>query len=369
MINKQSRNINYNILDDDYIAGLIHADGGLSVPLIRPNKTIYPRPQVSITQHIDNKDIIMGIKQRFGNIGSIRFQEKDNQIKYKIDNINDINRVVIPFLTKHQLRSNKYLSFLKWKLYIDIVLNEKPIYGSSLWLDLLLITTRINPLVKISKQLRYLKQDESDKITNYEFNNLDNIIDLTRKYSNELYEISFWNDIYNHEPLNQSLNNPINKEFINGLFDGDGSLSVQFKSPKNKSSMTWSGVFQIVQDKYNESVLLELISYFKCGKITHRSDEFSCSYFAYKTDIFKNIIPQLTNWDCNESLDWNNMIGPNVKLYKFYNFIIIFLEGNSKGDLKHLNKLINYAYNIIKNPKNLTLEEYRDYILERLRQE
>lgn len=130
-VNKKTKHI-YK-LSNDYIAGLVQADGAFSAPLIRGKKNqLYITPQFNISQHIDNKDVILKIKERFNNIGYIRYETNVNQIKYKVTNIKDINNIIIPFFEKYSLRSNKYLTFLKFKYIVDILINKKPLIYSDL---------------------------------------------------------------------------------------------------------------------------------------------------------------------------------------------------------------------------------------------
>jgi hypothetical protein len=128
-ITKESRN--KNKINNNYIAGLVHADGTFTAPLIKGKNKLYINPRFILTQHIMNKDIINEIKRLLNDKGHIKYQT-NNIMKYTITNIEDIIKIILPIFDKYQVRSNKYYSYLKFKLLVKIIYYEKPIYKSSL---------------------------------------------------------------------------------------------------------------------------------------------------------------------------------------------------------------------------------------------
>jgi len=125
-INKQKINMNY-----DYLSGIFHADGTFTVSIIKGKNKLYLNPRMIFTQHERSLNIIKEMKLKFNNVGHIKFQT--NKIcKYTITNLEDIKKYVLPVFDKYTVRSNKYSGYLKYKLIVNILYFEKPIYNSSL---------------------------------------------------------------------------------------------------------------------------------------------------------------------------------------------------------------------------------------------
>lgn len=361
-INKLSRNKNYYNITNDYIAGLFHADGCFSASIQRSikNKNLYIIPELTFSQHIDNKEIVLLIKKKF-NCGNIYYQP-NNQIRYKVKKLEDLKNIIIPFFEKHQVRSNKYMSFLKFKLLVNILYIYKPKYPSNLWLYCMLLKTELNPLTKLSTQLRYLTQHQIEDIKNKRipnFEELKNSIDL-----NIYKELKELKTDYNEVEIPNS--KPITKDFINGIIDGDGSISVSLKKTLNNVIII-EITLEIIQDSYNKSLLNEIKIFLNNkGNIRPHKTQNSISYFLTKKDL-KSVLPKLLNNINN--LDWTELEGPNIKLYKFYNVLKIYniLEKEKLNNYQTQNIILNYNYNIIKNPSKLSLIDYKKKVIERLK--
>lgn len=212
----------------------------------------------------------------------------------------------------------------------------------------------MNPLIKPSVQLRYLNESQKDAVLNKRFPQ----IDLSKYYLS----------------IEKKNNSSLTIDFINGLFDGDGHITVSFKPNRQKNYFNLEVSLGIVQDLYNESLLEEIKLFFNnVGNIRKRNDENSISYFVTKKDIKQVIFPKLFNKSPSDlykyDLSYNEISGTIIKLYKIYNVILIFILLNDNNSLRNpllLDKIIKLTYNIIKNPKNLTLEEYSYYIKSKL---
>lgn len=184
-----------------------------------------------------------------------------------------------------------------------------------------MLSTYINPMVKPSKQLRYLNNYEQNIIINkLLIENIDYYYYIN-KYCPELKDINIL-DLYNNNII---INNsqPLTKEFICGLFDGNGSINIRLIN--NSLDVT----FKIIQDKYNIHILKELLLFFNNkGNIIYHNTENSVSYFNNNTnDIYNIIIPKMLGIDNINKLiniNYNDLDGLYIKLYKFYNYIIIY---------------------------------------------
>lgn len=132
-VNKDTINIPKKInMNYDYLAGLFHADGTFTVTIgKRKNDRLNFKPSMIFTQHEKSLDVIKEMKLKFQDIGSIQYQT--NKIcKYRITGIKNIKEYVLPIFDKYTVRSNRYSSYLKFKLIINILYFEKPTYNSSL---------------------------------------------------------------------------------------------------------------------------------------------------------------------------------------------------------------------------------------------
>lgn len=122
---------NKNKLNNNYISGFVHADGTFTNSIIKGKNKLYINPRFIVKQHKDNIYILEEIKKRLNNLGSIK--KANNKIaSYTITNLKDIVNVVLPFFDKYQVRGNRYFSYLKFKLLVNILINEKIIYKSNL---------------------------------------------------------------------------------------------------------------------------------------------------------------------------------------------------------------------------------------------
>ncbi len=128
---KLDKNKNYYNLSNNYIAGLFHADGTFTNTLINGKYKLYLNPRLILTQHKNNLEILKLIKLKLNDLGHIKIQN-NNICKYTITNLKDIHDIVLPFFDKHQVRGNRYLSYLKFKLLVKILYNEHIEYKSSL---------------------------------------------------------------------------------------------------------------------------------------------------------------------------------------------------------------------------------------------
>lgn len=58
------------ILNNEYIAGLIQADGSFIVKIRLRKKYLQLEPVFTLVQHVENKNLILAIKEQFGDIGN-----------------------------------------------------------------------------------------------------------------------------------------------------------------------------------------------------------------------------------------------------------------------------------------------------------
>lgn len=343
-------------LTGDYIAGLCQAYGSFSVVLRRTkqNKEGYLNLAPVFTLKSNKyKDLILEIQKKWGNIGFWYYQEKDN-IRYQVSNQKDLLNVVIPFFMKYKLRSGKLLSFLKFKYIVETMATKAHHNNRQNLLSLIVIASHLNPLGKMGSNIRYLNPLEQ----HYVINNIQPLgVDISK----------LTDSINNFQP------NPLTVDFVGGLWDGDGGLSVYFnsifmlrklgkKAGDIKVSIGFS--FTIVQDIENLSLLNEIKSYFNNkGGIYELSKQCSIYKSGSKSDLISVILPKMINKESIFELDKDptaELYLPFMKYDKIYYSckILEFLSKNSKLNDNSLNEILKYSYYVSKNSNNMTFSEY-----------
>lgn len=277
-------------LNNDYIAGFIHGNGGFSVTLgIRKNKNnekLYLLPTFTLTQHNRNISLIKKIIERFDNIGTYRIDNK-NIIKYRVRDINNIMNTIIPFFDKYQLKSEKLLIFIKLKFIVEKLNSIDDNYKwysrnldnkyNELILDLITISVNMNTNVKPSVQLKYLSEKDKVKVLNNELSPI-----ILKELNNYI--------------LNYNYKNDLNIDFINGLFDSDGWITLRLQLNKSKTSIGMGWEYGIVSDLLNKELLYEIKKYFNnVGSLRERKDEKSISYIVTKSDCISEVFPKMYN--------------------------------------------------------------------------
>lgn len=357
----QQWELNKENLTGDYIAGFVQADGSFSATLTRKTRDDKEYFNISlvftIVQSLKYKELILEIQKKFGGIGHWYLNKKDKSIRYQVTNQSDLLNVIIPFFMKHQLRSGKLLSFLHFKYIVEVMSSRAHWNNKKVLLSLIVLGSHMNPLGKLGNKIRYLTPQEQ----NYVINNI----------QPEGIDISKLTD-----SIQNFKQNELTLDFIHGLFDGDGNLSVYFTKPTNSvNSKTNSklniGVgFTIVQDSHNISLLKEIKSYFNDkGNIYEISKNCSIYKTGSKPDLISVILPKMAN---RESIDWvKNIEGgidlnpsklnlPLMKYNKVYysSKILECLSASSRLSEEKLNEIITLSYHVRQESDNIRLEEY-----------
>lgn len=293
----------------------------------------------------------MEIQKLLDGIGIYYKNHKDNTIIYQVNKASDINNVIIPFLIKYQLRSDKLRSFIYFKYIVETIIKREHINNYTTLLTLVSVAHNMNPLSKKGNAIRYLNKDEENMIL-----------------SNELF-IKVKHD-HLDKMLNSFKSNPLTIEFICGLIDGAGNISLYFED--NKDILRPRFNFTLVQDSHNVPLLEEIQAFFNIGSIYTLN--INCS--IYKTssliDLYHIILPMfLDNKDKDKDNDNKNndnndiVINPNkylpiIQRNKFiYSYLIlkIVLNKNEFND-KDLYRIIKYSYYVSEEYNNITLNQY-----------
>lgn len=236
-----------------------------------------------------------------------------------------------------------------------------------------MIASNLNPLGKLGNKIRYLTTQEQKYVIN---NVQPEGVDI-RKLT---------------ESIKNFVKNKLTLEFIHGLFDGDGSLSVYFTSNKSSSSVcsplqspeendgqlcelqegggrgdTKVSVrfsFTIVQDRHNLSLLNEIKSYFnEKGGIYYISKECNIYKLGSKSDFISVILPKLVNKKSMELIMGSDILElelPLLKYNKIY-YTCKILEYCSKSNIlnkDNMDEIIRLSYYVSQQSENITLEKY-----------
>jgi hypothetical protein len=198
-------------LSGDFIAGLVTSvaeRGVFSARLTRRgNKNNYRfridlKFTIQLSRTESNKNLLLGIKEKFDNKGNlILYKKQNNTILYQITNQKDLLNVVIPFFMKYHLRGEKLLSFLRFKYILErSVLTKSHLKDKNIFLSLIVIGGLCNPNHKLGEKIRYLNPDEIYYVKN---NIIPEGVDISK----------LTESIANFKP------NPLTLDFVRGCFE------------------------------------------------------------------------------------------------------------------------------------------------------
>lgn len=297
--------------NDSYIAGFVHGDGGFSVQLrlskTTKSKRIRLMPMFTLTQHIRNEELIKKIIKRIGNVGYFSVDNK-NIMRYRLSKIIDLKEKLIPFLDENQVKKEKLTNYIKLKFIVEKLLSIDNRFRwfsydlendyNKLMFELIIISVHMNSNVKPSINIKEFNLKDQKRILNNE---------LSPKILEELN-----NYILNY---NYNYKKDLDIDFINGLFDSDGWITLRLSLQKLKKSIFIGCNYGIVSDLLNKELLFDIKSFFNnVGVINERTDEKSVSYLVAKRELISDILPKIYNVsNYLDILENKNNKGPIIK--------------------------------------------------------
>lgn len=362
-INNNIKELINERLSNDYIAGFVHGDGGFTVQILlsktKNSTKLKLLPMFTLTQHKRNEEIMKEIIARLGNRGSYSIDNK-NIMRYRLSNIKDFKEELIPFFDKYQLKKDKLKNYIKLKFIVEKLLTidsrfrwfSYDLYNeyNNLILNLIIISVNMNMNVKSSINIDKLSLKDKERVLKNE---------LSSEIKQELYD---YIENYNYK-------NDLNIDFINGLFDSDGWITLRITINKRKNNNIFIGLeYGIVSDILNSELLYEIKDYFNgVGSVKKRTDENSISYIITKTDFISKVLPKLYNLKNLEELENKNTKGSIIKDYKIKVILnILNLYDEYKNNIKKkdedkgkiiLEKILLLSYEIrdinLKNKESL----------------
>jgi len=214
----------------------------------------------------------------------------------------------------------------------------------------------MNPLGKLGNKIRYLTSEEQKYITgNVQPDGVD-----TSKLT---------------ESIRNFKQNKLTLDFIHGLFDGDGGLSVYFVNASSgqvedqvvlvacSNMPLYVGFsFTIVQDSHNLELLNEIKSYFNgVGGVYEISKNCNIYKVGSKSALFSVVLPKLAGKESQElvqNCSVEELDLPVVKYNKVY-YSLKILELLSAGLSKeNLNEIIVLSYPVRQEADDITLGAY-----------
>lgn len=337
---KNIRSINENNIQN-YISGLIQSDGGFGLKTSRnkKNNNLYLSPYFHLTLHSKNINIIKDIKDYF-DAGYYRIDNK-GICTYVCNNIIDLNNKIVVHFDKYPLCPDKYNSYILFKYIVNKLYNKEHIKDKNLKLELLMLGYHMNAkfLKKDLEIFRYLNLSQISFIKSDNWK-------IILKEQLDLYPSNFKLNIY----------------FIQGLFDGDGNISVYLSKNTKINRIYIRFNFNIVQDFFNIKLLDLIKQYFNCGNIYNITPYYSRYDVKSIKDIKLKILPSILNNNMNIHIYNSNN---SIKLYKLYYVyqLIEYLDRNNYNlsDEVIFKNVASYMYDIIHlDSKYLTKSQYID---------
>lgn len=121
----ESNNIN---LDPDWVSGFSEGDGSLFVTISgEPNRV---RVMYSLGLNERDLPLIKKIQEFFGGIG--RITSYSNVVQYRVFDLKDICRVLIPHFDTYNFNGNKLYNYLIWKEIINLMENKSHLTAEGL---------------------------------------------------------------------------------------------------------------------------------------------------------------------------------------------------------------------------------------------
>ena len=230
------------------------------------------------------------LKEYFKNVGEIVYTK--HYVSYRISNISDIVKIVIPHFNIYPLQSSKLISYYLFSKVAILIKNKKHL--------------TLEGYKEILSYKAALKKG------------LDAVIFKNKIFAN-IIPFDASNILIEH-------NNQLEPEYIAGFVAADGSFFISRPSSTNRWP-NYDATFSIAQNFRDEILLKRIRDTLNCG--TLKSDSSGMRYLSVrnKKELYNRILPFFTKYSIN-----------NEKRKDFYNFSIavsILFNNLGKG-LKNL---------------------------------
>jgi LAGLIDADG endonuclease len=215
--------------------------------------------------HIKDLDILY-IIQKFFICGNVTTRPKLSRATFRVSNLNDINKYIIPHFQKYSLLTLKKHDFLLWAQAAELI-NSNNGNVNNIIIELVSLFASINRGLNTSLQSKF-----------------PNIIP-------KKIEIN-------------TLPDKLNPWWIAGFVAAEGHFGLGLRS-----SGQVSNVFGVTQHDRDINLIRIIISYFNCGNLYHRPQYSRCDFMVQnRNDIIQIIIPFFLEYPLknNKILDFND---------------------------------------------------------------
>lgn len=245
-----------------YVSGLIDAEGSFGVNVIRKisNTTSYSvLVYFEIGLNKKDKQLLELVKQVLGVDNKLYYNEKDDTLKLKISNVEQLINNVIPHFKKYSLFTQKRADFILFTKVLDLIVLKKHLTIEGL------------------KEVLSIKSSMN--------------LGLSEKLAKDFLDI-----IPVERPLINS--DMPNKNWLLGFIEGEACFYVKvYKSPKSKLNYAVQLVFTITQHIRDEALLLNICRLLECGRVDIRKSGDACDFVVTSLKEFKNnIVPYLNEY-------------------------------------------------------------------------
>jgi len=227
--------IKTNLLHLWTITGLIDAEGSFGVVIIKDDSrssgfalSIF----LEMGLNFKDKDLLLRIKNTLG-VGNIYYNKSDNTYKWKVSNVSDISNVIIPYLNKYPLVTQKRADFEIFAQIVDMLKNKDHMNCKGL-----------QEIVNLKASLNL---GLSENLKTY------------FPYTLPIPKLAV--------PF-KGIPDPL---WLTGFAEGEACFYIStYKSLKSKLGYAVQLVFKITQHSRDNELLKGISEYFACGRIENR---------------------------------------------------------------------------------------------------
>lgn len=102
-------------LEAQWIVGFVDGEGTFHIQINK--KTNQVLPEFVISQHMRSENVLYAIKDYF-DAGVVRKESNkpgETGRQYRVRDVNQLRKIIIPFFEKHSLKTTKHIDFLKFR--------------------------------------------------------------------------------------------------------------------------------------------------------------------------------------------------------------------------------------------------------------
>ena len=308
-----------------WLTGFTESDGSFIIIIKKSVKSKFNYrfyPTFEITQNNIDKEIIESLHEY---LGCGRLVYNRNAVTIVIRKISDIINIIIPHFDKYPVRGSKFISYLIFrKACLSIYNNKHSNIEGFVSIFKLVYFTHTTSIRNLSTYKSIIKEIEYGNVKTKE-----KVLDLSLVKA-EMIDFSI-------------IKQCINKEYVAGIIDGDGSINFGFSK---KGVITTN--FTITTSIEDYCLMLEIKNFFQCGKIRFVKNKNACVFSVTKlSDLIIYIQPFLE--DCKLNTIKNTYIKNTIRSWE-----ILEKEKGIKAKLKVVEKV----YNINQKGKNRRINIY-----------